>query len=376
MPIEHDQQSSSDTAKSYVALNALRDYVYQQKPKSFMASDFVEDIPSLRPFGTPFANVLPSAAVFAKDPTERHNQIQQAVQSVNRASHKDHPLGQEVLTSAAKFGLGSIPFSLALGMAEKSVHIPKLRNMMYGESPRFTLKDNFSSPEKREELKKYLLDSVQSGVTQGSMFGATPPLLAGAAPIDKKHLDIAAKVLNEHPNISSLPGADLAALNNINRDKNEDPTKAHIKNTLVGGAMGGIGALAVQGLKSGRRAAHNVISPIKDRLLNRFGEKIHDIDSSMTPRGLSNHQLSGTGLGGSASNGGDSKFRDRKRNILRSLNNFFPKNQKSTLHSRQEILEPLTWKGMRKPVLGLAGLGLGLSGLGSYMTHPAHHKNV
>jgi len=370
MANEKPQNSPSDIAKSYVALHTLRDYLYQQKPKSLLATDFVEDIPSLRPFGSAFSNILPSAAIISKDPAERHKQINQALHSIRQASKKDHPVAQEALASAAKFGLGSIPLSLAFGLAEKSLHIPKLHEMLRGQRPRVTLKENFATPEKRKELRKYLGDSVKAGVVQGAVFGATPVLLSNSSKFDKKHLDSAAKVLNEHPNISALPGADLAALNNQNKNKKDNPTFDHLKNMTYGGLAGGGGALAVQGSAMASKYLSNQIAPTLTKIHNSRNHGLLNFNRWLTPRGKSSIELKGTGLRGS-------KELNRKdpthfKQIHNTLKKHFPTNFKPHLYNKSEILEPLTWKSMKKPVLGLAALGVGLSGLGSYLSHPAH----
>lgn len=364
MPNDKQNQSPQDLAKSWVALNTLRDYVYQQKPHKLLATDFVEDIPSLRPFGSAFSNVLPSAAIISSDPHERKQQISEAVRRVNKASKKDHPVFREALRSAATFGLGSIPLSLAFGLAEKSIHVPGLRKLIRGEKPRISFKENFQTPEKKRQLRNYLQDSVAAGVGQGALFGAAPVLASSSIPFKKEHLDAASKVLNEHPNISSLPGADMAALNNNYKDKNVDPTNDHIKNILSGAATAGTATLAGQGLIAANRFRHNVMNPVNDVAANHlYNTVMPKIRNRL--RGKSNGELGGTGLRGS---GGPNR---RMTGVLtKRLKNLKP--QKQPFFTKEHILEPVTWKGMKKPLLAFSLLGAGLSGLGSYMTHPAH----
>jgi hypothetical protein len=371
MPNDNHDKSTQNLGKDWLALNTLRDYVYQNKPHKFLATDFVEDIPSLRPVGSAFANVLPTAAILSKDPTERKEQVAQAVHKIQRASKKDHPVMREALTSAAKFGLGSIPLSLGFGLAEKSFHLPGLHNLLKGERPRITFKDNFKTPEAKNELKRYLRQSVTQGMAQGAVFGTIPALTSSSAKFDKQNLDNASKVLNEHPNMSAFPGADLAILNNLHKDKNIDPTSDHFHNVLQGAGLGAGLATATQGLKSVGKLTHNLISPLKYKV----DSKLHEIIQSKLQskfRGRSNTKLKEQGLHGLNSSG-RAAFGRANVGLLKSLKDMKPK--APTKFSPSEVLSSLHPRAMAKPVLSFALLGAGLSGLGSYLSHPAR-KNV
>ena len=367
MPNEKHEQHPQSLAKDYLALNTLRDYVYQNEPHKFLATDFVEDIPSLRPVGMAFSNILPSAAIISRDPAERKKQIEAAVAKMRQAGNKEHSVTREALTSAAKFGLGSIPLSLAFGMAEKSFHVPGLRNLIKGERPRITFHDNFKTPEAKQELKTYLKDSVTQGIAQGAVFGTIPSITSNSANFNEKNYENASKVLNKHPSLASLPGADLAALNNIHKHKKDDPNPEHLKNVLKGTALGAGLATVGQGVSSLSRLGGNLVNPIKHKIKDSLYEAIVPKVQKFI-RGRSNEQLIQQNLTG-LNSPGRAAFGRSNVGLSKKLKQFKP--NKPKLHTLSSILEPLHPRSLAKPVASFALLGGALSGLGSYLSHPA-----
>jgi hypothetical protein len=335
MPDDKQVSTQEDIFKSQVALHALRDYVYQQRPVKLLATDFVEDIPSLRPYGSVLSNVLPSAAIISNNPAERKKQVAEAVRRVTQASKKEHPLAKEVLTSSAKFGLGSIPLSILFGLVEKSFHIPGHGlNPFKRGMPKFILNKQFEKPYRKQKLVNHLKNSVGTGILQGAIFGATPPLISKYTPIDRKHIIAASKLLNEHPQLTALPNTSYAALSNQEKPKESNPIKDHIENIGVGAGMGLAAALGGQAAKSGVRATANLPHAILNKPIN-FIEKHYKDDPIVMKH-------------------------------MKDLSSY-----KKPAYNMKEIFRPLSWKSLRGPLATLPLMAAGLSGLSSAITHPS-----
>jgi len=315
---QQNPPSISDTIKSQMAMDSLRDLVYQQQPHKFFGTDISEDIPSLRPYGSHLANILPSAAIISRDPNTRKTQLDNAEKEFKRTQHKDHPFLKDLLTKSTAYGLGSMPFSAAFTVGELGL--------------RGKLKGFRTNPEVRKNLAKHLEENIVRGSAAGATFGTAPLIASKVMPIKDKDLTNAKQVLQDHPTLSSMPFADTVLLHNQARKKKDKLN--HLENAGLGAGLGATAAGAGQASSAGYRGLDNAVHHAKKTIAEKMMKS------------------------------------DKAHSFPQGVKDFFESASKAQPpHTRSEILDPIKWKGLRGPLAVGAGAGLALGGLSSHFLH-------
>lgn len=319
MPNQQPSSNSiSDTIKSQMAMDALRDYAYQSAPHKFLASDFIEDVPSLRPFASHLGNVLPSAAIISSDPQERSKQLDEAEAKFHKSRHKDHPFMRDIVSKATGYALGSIPFSAAFTLGELGL--------------RGKLKGLTTNPEVRARLAKHLEENIIRGSSSASVFGAAPVIASRTLPIDDKSIATAKTTLQNHPTLSSLPFSETVLLHNQGLKKKDKLN--HLQNAGLGAGLGTAAALTGQASAAGYRGLDNAVHHLKKTLSEKILKS------------------------------------DKAHSFPQGAKDFFESSAKAEVpHTRAEIFAPVKWKGLRGPLAVGAGAGAVLGGLSSHFLH-------
>ena len=234
MSSEHNQPSDYDRL---VALRALREYMYLNKPVQFGAADFIEDIPSMRPYGMLAQDLIPSQAVISHNPQERHKEIARAMESVKHLHGHNSDLGAQTLRSGAAGALSSVPLSLLFGGVTRA--------LTHGKGPGFALRD----PGARTQLLRGLGEDVTNGAALGGAAGAVTPFLTQQMHPKAPALRQAADILQKHPYASGLPGGDVVAA--MDYGHHESRGKRIAKGTAVGAGLGAAAGASAGALHSG-----------------------------------------------------------------------------------------------------------------------------
>jgi hypothetical protein len=264
----------------FLALKALREYIYLHNPVTNSAADFIEDVPKFRPYGMFFNDMAPSAAIIKSNPVERRKQIADAAQSVSHL-HEDHNLSRDMLRGSASMAAASIPTSVILGGATRLMTRGK------GGWPKYRGNKTFTNPRMRGKLMTGIGDDVVNGAALGGTVGAAIPFLSHQVNPTPEALDEASKILQESPYLSSLPGADIVASQNYNKDESKpyQAAKATVQNAALGAGVGATANAVTHGASVARTSVEHLFG----------GKKPYPVFKS-GPIGRSS--LLGAGIGG------------------------------------------------------------------------------
>jgi hypothetical protein len=249
--MSNPQQSEDGFIKRYLALRALRDNIYYTHPTKFSLLDIAEDLPEgLRGVGAPLKEVLPSNAIISRDPIQRKQQVEEAASKIRATGEGKKEIGNQALANAARLGLIGFPVGLLTSAALRIIGLRSPLNNGKLRVP-MNLKENVTklvsqNPEYRSHIaSKALGDATKTTVLAGAG-GALTPLVSGTFNPSDNDLNAAAKIMEEHPYSTALPGGELAAVSNSYQEK-PDP--------YVGTAIGAIGG-------AGMGAAGTAIPPV------------------------------------------------------------------------------------------------------------------
>lgn len=250
MPAEEQDNSY---VNRLAALRLIRENMLLSKPKELSWSDVVEDLPgAARAVAPIFKNVLPSQVIISKDPEERKKQIQAAIDKIKSTTNSKKSIIPEVLSSAGSAAASAaLPATLIAGMVH-ALGMRGLKKTLPNGKTKFqlpidpvnTIKHIFSS---KATAKHFLKDSLLEGAmgtTLAGLHGGAVPLSAHSYHISDKSLEDARKVMEEQPQLTGLPVAEMMSMR---RDEasNDSAAIRKLKN-IAGGAGVGL-ALGVEG---------------------------------------------------------------------------------------------------------------------------------
>jgi hypothetical protein len=212
-----EEPKNTEFLKRYLALKALRENIFFTRPSAYSFLDIAEDLPGRGKALGPFlADALPSAGLISRDPDKRKLQIAKAVNLVNHANTDKGELKRQALSNAFSLGVGGIPSGIALSGL---INLLGVRSPFKGglRSP-VALGKNISKLKASRNYQKALLtrmanDGVKGGVA-GAITGAAVPIATSYAQPKKEDVAAAAKILQDAPVASSLPGGDVLSINN------------------------------------------------------------------------------------------------------------------------------------------------------------------
>ena len=228
------------------ALKLIRENIYSDKPKQYGWLDVAEDLPeSARAVAPIFKEVLPSLGLISKDPKERAEQIQKAIDRIKSTTKSDKPILSESLRSAGQSALGAaIPSTLisalihSLGFRGLTKKLPNGKTkFQIPVDPKSRLKEIFASPDSKKETLKHILGEAGMSTTMAAIHGASVPFASHSYHISDKSLEDARKIMQEHPYLTSLPTSELMSV--LREDKNQDsPTVKKLKDVAKGTGIG------------------------------------------------------------------------------------------------------------------------------------------
>jgi hypothetical protein len=256
------------------ALDMLRENMFFAQPNKLTAYSAVEDLPGVFRSAAPLIkNVLPSAAIISSDPDERRQQIKDALERIRSTKSSKSSLGKEILHNVTTLGLGSVPLGFMLSAA---FHIASPRSPYSKgkwQSPIAPIRNVRRMLASRPYAKRIGTEALKD-----SMIGAGMSAAAGAAyPIFSHNVDLpdsaledAAKVMQDEPQLTSLPPAELLS---VMRGSPSSGVMNTLKNIGLGvGAgvgTGVLGGLATAGIKGLGYGARNVFNKFKNKSLDK-----------------------------------------------------------------------------------------------------------
>lgn len=254
----------------YVALKTIRDNVYYEKPTTYNSLDFLEDIPGpARGSALWFSDVLPTSAIFSKNPDLRKEQIARAIDKAKKTTLSSEDTVNQALRNAALLGVTGVPSAAAISTLFRILN-PRSPFGKTGLRSPVTPLRSFSNIKKypgyrKKLIKEILQDSYKGGLLSAGT-GALTPVLSGTTKPTDQAFEEAGKILHDRPVLTALPPVDLvAALQNP--DKKQPTLKNILIGTGIGSLLGTAGSfisptLNIPGrLFSGLR---NLKSPVKD----------------------------------------------------------------------------------------------------------------
>ncbi len=247
---DEQQPQVSDTQR-FLALKALREYMFLHHPVQYGASDFVEDIPQIRPYGMFAHDFVPSAGVISSNPEKRHEQIETAKSQVS-GLHESHNLPKEMLYGATTGAAAGVPISALFSAAGKIFgkgkgFLPRIRPSKVLHEPRF-----------RSKALGGIGKDMASGAILGTGVGASVPIFSHQVNPSDQALDEAGKILQKAPYASGIPGADIMASYNYNNPK-EDQGYQTGKNTVLGAGLGAFAGASGSAIHQGTEAARTAV---------------------------------------------------------------------------------------------------------------------
>jgi hypothetical protein len=296
----------SDKDNSYAdrlaALRLLRENILLQQPSKYSLTDIAEDLPGAARVVAPiFKNVLPSQAIISSDPEERKRQISEAVARIRATDKSSTGLGREVFNNVKNLGLGGFAagtgiaaLTKLLGVRGITKRLPSGRLRFQSPvSPLSAIRKLLKKPGAASAAGRDALHEGFMGAGLGAIHGAAVPLFAHSYRVSDAALDDAQKILQEQPQITGLPAAEMLS---VLKHKSDGNSKLDIvKNTLLGAGLGLTGALTGAALPSTLKAVgHSAKNLIARRPLQ---EGLKAMLSSNLRRDLSNAAAWGTGVG-------------------------------------------------------------------------------
>jgi hypothetical protein len=262
MPSNSDQPQSDDSLlKRYLALKSLRDNIFYTKPVTDSAVGAIEDIPGeARSLSGPLADALSSRAIISNDPAKRRAQIAAALEKARGAAGSSEEMKTQMLSNALRLGAIAAPVGFAAGgilsMFGKGKGLRNSINLL--RAPTETLPSgglNRAGQFKNLVLNRAIEGGAGSAVL-GAAGGAAGGLNAGTAKPSEDDLQAAAKILQEHPYTSGLPGGELTSvLNSYNQQNN--PALSTGIGAGVGAGVGALGTLIPPTVEAAQRAVTN-----------------------------------------------------------------------------------------------------------------------
>lgn len=234
----------------YIALKLLRENIHYTKPNTYNALDFMDDFPgNIRTSAGLFNDVPPSLAIISKDPEERKKQIRDAIIKIKSTKESKSELGRQMLDNSVKMGIGSAPVSFLLSSAIQLMGFRGIRGnrgkLRLPVAPIRTTKNILRSPIARKDFLRSAINDAAVGAFLGVGTGAAVPLLSRKSKLSDEALNDAAKVMEEHPYISSFPVADVLSVMKGDESADQNSSLNKAKNIGMGGGIGaGLGAFA------------------------------------------------------------------------------------------------------------------------------------
>lgn len=213
-----------------LALKALREQIYLQHPVAHGATDFIEDIPQMNPYGMLGHDILPSMALMKHNDQDRQMQIEQAKNKVRNLQHSDKGLFRESLESGGKMLGAALPFITAFSLG------PKLLNP--------AIRKNLMQPQVRSKLWGGLKEHLLEGGAMAAGTGMAAPLLTHQLNPSDQTLNEAGDILQKHPYSSSIPFADTIMASQYGRPQ------SYTRDAAVGAATGGATVAGLLGMKN------------------------------------------------------------------------------------------------------------------------------
>jgi hypothetical protein len=286
-------------------------------PKTYGYTDIAEDLPGAARAVAPLVrNVLPSQAIISRDPEVRKKQIEEAALRIAEAKKAKKGIGHEMWANVKHMTPEALKAGTMLGALIPLLGLrnPILRNSAGKFSLRSpsrllgSLKALVRRPSYAKHIGMHALEGGLFSSAHAALGGAAIPLLANNVDISKDSLEDAKHILQEQPQITSLPTAEILS---AAQDGN-DP-KDRLRRGLVGAGIGAISAIPHSvfpaGISASGMLAKNVgknLGTLAKSILARGGTKnmipvgagVRDAFISQTKKNFPTALKWGIGLGG------------------------------------------------------------------------------
>lgn len=270
-------------ANRLAAIKLIRENIYADKPKQFGWLDVAEDLPeSARAVAPIFKEVLPSLGIISRDPKERAEQIQKAIERIKSTTKSDKPILSESLRSAGQSALGAaIPSTLISALIHSLGFRGLTKKLSNGKSkfqipldPKTRMREIFASAGSEEKALKHILGEAGMSTTLAAMHGAAVPFAAHSYHVSDKSLEDARKIIQEQPYLTSVPSSELMGM--MREDKNQDSPavkklKDVAKGTGIGLAYGAKLGLIPSILSAASKFSGNTLSNAGSKLYSKLG---------------------------------------------------------------------------------------------------------
>jgi len=233
------------------ALGLLRENMLYADPKTYGYTDIAEDLPGkARAVAPILKNVLPSAAIISSDPEKRKQQIEQAAAKIKETQGDKPDISgamwrnvKHLTPEALKAGtiLGALIPLLGFRKPWKANASGKIKFQSPTDLGN-NIKNVLNSGKYRKELAEHALEGGLFSATNAAAAGALLPLVSGNINVSDAALEDAKKIMQEQPQLTSLPGAEMvSALKEDNSRGNEIAKR--IGHGLFGAGMGSLAAI-------------------------------------------------------------------------------------------------------------------------------------
>jgi hypothetical protein len=267
MPSNSDQSQGDDSLlKRYLALRALRDNIFYTKPVTDSAIGAIEDIPGeAKSLSGPLAEALTSRAIISNNPAKRRAQIAAALEKARGAAGSSDEMKNQALSNALRLGAIAAPVGFAAGgilsMFGKGKGLRNSINLL--RTPTETLPSGGLN--RAGQFKNLVLNRATQGAVGstilGAAGGAAGGLNAGTVKPNEADLQAAAKILQEHPYASGLPGGELASVLN-SYEQQDNPALSTGIGAGVGAGVGALGTFIPPTIEAAHRAMSNPFKEI------------------------------------------------------------------------------------------------------------------
>ena len=261
--MSNPDQSDDSLLKRYLALQALRDNILYTNPIADTAGGLVEDIPGpLRAIGAPLGDTASSLAVISNNPDKRRLQIANAADKVRAAASDRGEMKDQMLTNAGRLAAVAAPAGAAIGGLLSIIGGGKgmAKRLALLRTPTERLASgtlNRAGLYKKILTRDALTGGVESGLLGGAA-GAAGGLNAGTAKPGEEDLQAAAKIIQDHPYASSIPGAELTSILNSYGD-GISPEKGSAIGLGLGAAVGASNTFLPPTIKAISRTLGNAV---------------------------------------------------------------------------------------------------------------------
>jgi len=220
--------------------------MFMAQPKKYGLTDILEDLPGPARAVTPIIkDVLPSQVIISKDPVERRHQIAQAVARIKATRDEKSGLGKKVLSGAKDLGLAAFLPSLGIaGLFKLLGARSPMKKLPAGGSkwqspiaPVEAIRNMIKTPGLAREAAKETLHEGLLGAGLGAAHGALVPLVSRGYRVSDKSLEDAQKVMEEQPQLTSLPAAGMLSVLK-NQDLDRSPPQSRKAQILTNSALG------------------------------------------------------------------------------------------------------------------------------------------